>query len=266
MATIKKHKIAHIRLGDIVIDPTYQVRAKLDNTKQTISNYKAIIESYGYNPFPPIVVEKETNKLVCGFTRIEVYKKLYTPDDTIESYIVSFKNPKERLIYSIKDNNHGEPLTSWDKKNLIFRLNSLGMKTKEISKTLGWVTSNVENFLVKVKPLSSKTKTSKTSKESNITPLHPAIPELPFVIVSGKKKPVKGGLKHLFGKKISPKVYENICQHYTGWSCQYLASQLLMRCDDNTLNLSDPNTKGTLEELSLRILAILDKNDCKYSC
>ena len=83
----------NVIIGDIVIDPKYQVRMEINPT--TSSKYFKCMK-LGHK-FPPVVIDKKTMKLIGGFTRIEAYKKFKNPLMEIPAKIVSFKNEKEKL-------------------------------------------------------------------------------------------------------------------------------------------------------------------------
>ena len=255
-----------IRLGDVIIDPSYQCRTKINKYK--IGEYYNVIKTKGYNPFPPIVIEEETNKVICGFTRMEAYMRLYDPDDTVPAIFASFKTVKERRIFSIRDNNHGEPLSSWDKDNLISLLYHDGATAEEISKELALPINRIEKiagiFLVESKHSKHDThnhdgkqkglEKKEESKKEDRRPRKAAI-----AMVSGNPMPLKGGLQHLDGEKVSKKVYRNISEHYTGWNDCFLISQIRMRIDDKTINLNDEKVMAEFEQLFEKMTKVLGK-------
>jgi len=256
-----------IRLGDIVIDPTYQIRMKVDSSK--VTEYKIVLELNQYNPFPPITVELGTNKLVCGFTRYEAYKKLYTPDYEVDVITMGFKTDLERISYATEDNmTHGQPLGSWDKKNIVDRMLKIGASVKAISDLIKWKIDRIEKLAgVVVVTRTAKTKQEPTSSDSEETEVEEEKSEseaqeetpkgtFPYVIVDGEKRMLKQGLSHLNGETVSSTVYSNIVEHYVGWTEVFLAKQLIMRIDDGTLNLAEKEVKNVLKDMCKKLRTV----------
>ena len=100
-------KIEQIKLGDSVCDTQYQVRRKINST--TVNEYAEFMRNDVI--FPPMVLEEKTNKIICGFTRYEAYKKVFETDELISVVFKSFKKKKDLLIFAAKSNNEhsGQP-------------------------------------------------------------------------------------------------------------------------------------------------------------
>jgi hypothetical protein len=252
-----KKKVSTIRLGDIVIDSSYQVRMQIN--KDRINAYHNVLKSNEPdNPFPSIIVETKTNKLVCGFTRIEAYRKYYSPDDEVPVEFKIFATEKERLIFSIADNSHGQPLGSWDKKNLFTKLKDLGATDEEISKLYGWPTDRIRRMVGGLYVVRTIAETELENEDDGV---EEAIVDRgdsrgvldAFVTVSGNSMPVKHGLGHLHGRVISSEVYDRMTTNYSGMHTHYHIKQLTMRIDDNTIDTNNTTTIELLRALSEKL-------------
>jgi len=245
-----------IRLGDVIIDPSYQVRKKL--SAHFSAEYAQLLRTRKENPFPEIVVEKKTYKLVCGFTRMDAYRKVYSPDTMVPVLFKSFKNSADRLFYAVADNStHGQRLDSFDKKDIILRLVQEGVSIKKISYILGWKIDKVsvyEGMVIVHKDPKRQIPLDIVDKKK-VKDIPPRTEKFKshFAVVNGKPEPLKRGLEHLDNKVVSTEVYENIKEHYSGWNSNYHARQLIMMIDDKTINLKDEKTVEVLSELCRRL-------------
>ena len=259
-------KVVRARLGDVVVDPSYQTRMSINNLR--VREYADCMRMG--DSFPPIVIEKQTMKVVCGFTRMEAYKDVFEPNHKIPVTTRLFADDKERILFAVADNrNHGEPFSVFDKKNLVCRLLQLKLPENVISKTLGWPLSKVGTLAGTVvvtfdgkKKKGKKGKNVTTIPASKVTVDEEEVKQSPlssYCTVNGEAQALKGGLGHRNGTEISEEVYKNIAEHYVGWSGLFIIDQLIMRIDDGMLDLKHKKTVARLRLLCKKIRKIVGK-------
>lgn len=220
-----------IRLGDVIIDPSLQVRKRTNQKK--VTEYAIAMERG--DEFPPIVIDSKSMKVISGFTRMEAYQRVFNADTKIPAVKQHFKNDNERYVFAVKENmKHGEPLQDWDKENAVFEMRRRGFSSENIALTVGWKIERVENVAgVRVKSFGSKPKAQPTKT----------------VKVNNEEMPLKNGLSHLRGQEVPGAVYENIENHYVGQSVAFLARQIIYRIDDNTIDTANDREIEMLNKL-----------------
>jgi hypothetical protein len=255
-----------MRLGDIVIATEYQVRMKLND--QHVNRYADAMKAG--EKFPHMIIEKETNKMVCGFTRYAAKQKIYDPNYLVTVETRTFKSEAERIFFATKDNmDHGQPLEPFDIKNIYQRLmdtKSKGLTIENISQRLGMTpvrlrkltdqlvlveTGKEERFVEK--KIKKKTATSSKLKEISETE---EIPE-----ETHQEMPLKRCMVHLRdrGIIISESIYNNIRDHYMDVHTTTLINQVIMRIDDKTINPTNENEMQALHVLATRLKKFLKK-------
>lgn len=244
-----------IRLGDIIVDPTYQVRKRTSGHK--VKEYAAAMRNG--DEFPPITVESGTMKVVDGFTRFEAYQREYGPDHKIPASVESFDKPGDRIAYAAKRNmQNGYSLDQWERENVVATLRAYGYKAADIAPVVNWTVERVDSYVGVIVSTGKRKKTVKrdTPDQENVTNN--------TVVFNGPKgqeqAALKGGLGHLRGKTVPRQVAENIRDHYTGNSARFIARQLLYRITDHTVNVDDPATMKELQELHAALGEFLAKN------
>lgn len=244
-----------MRLGDIIVDPTYQVRKRTSGQK--VREYAEAMEQG--DQFPPITIEKDTLKVVDGFTRIEAYQRVLTPDHTVPAVVKAFDGPGDRIAYAAKRNmQNGYTLDQWERENVVATLRSFGYASDKIAPVVNWTVQRVDDYVGVIVSVGKRKKTVKrdTPDQEHVTDT--AVIESP----SGRREAaLKGGLSHLRGKTVSEQVADNIRDHYTGNSARFIARQLLYRITDNTVNVGDTYEMDTLRELHKQLGAFLKKHE-----
>jgi len=246
-----------IRLGDVIIDPEYQIRKKLN--PQFVNLYaEAMVLGH---EFPPIVLEEGTNKTVCGFTRMGGYRKTFDPDHEIPVVKRYFENAEERIKFAAHDNSqHGQPLESFDIKNVMCKLRPSGITDEELSMVFGISLSRVrklagqtvvvigENMGFVEERYDRGSDTPLAELEDNGQETLEDVQEdvSRYIRVT---KPLKHGLKHLIGMEIPVSVYRNIEDHYMPQYVVTLCDQIVMRIDDGTIN-----TDSSAELQAMKVL------------
>jgi hypothetical protein len=238
-----------MRLGDIIEDPEYQVRQRVDPV--TVSHYAECMKNG--DTFPPVNVEQLTKKLVCGFTRLPAYRRVKDPDDHIPVRFMHFKNKKELLLFAAQDNaTHGKPYNNWDLANLAERLRSLGAKVDEIagalkmSKSRAGELAGFDIVVVGNRPVFKEERFE--GKRS---------PGTYKAIVDGEPKAIKDSLKYLHGTKLHPEAHEYQARHVMT-SVAPLCNQLIGFLEHDEL-IDRAKDVVLLEKLYQKLRAWLNK-------
>ena len=215
--------MAQVRVGDVVADYTLAVR---EINGQVVSRYAHAMRQG--DTFPPIVIDKNTMRLIVGFHRFAAYKSFQKPDLEVPAILKEFKNETEMLIYAAGDNRrNGYPMTTFEQKNIHWRLNRLGVEEVLIAETLGLSVDKLKTW----------------SADS--------------VIVGKDRQPLKRGLKHMRNQKVKPEVYEDIKQHYSGWNVTFHANQIIKQLKNNTLDPTNEEQNTVLGHLGTMIVDYL---------
>ena len=121
-----------------------------------------------------------------------------------------------------------------------------GFEDKNIATAINWTINRVHEVAgVKIRTIGArKAKQHVDAKDGEV--------------INGRAdRPLKGGLGHLKGKTIDEEVYQNIDRHYVGWPTTFLIRQLVMRIDDETLDLGDGRVALALAELRDKLAAMI---------
>jgi hypothetical protein len=239
-------------MGDIIIDPTYQVRKRTNGQK--VAEYATAKENG--DVFPPITIEKDTNKVIDGFTRVEAFKRVLSPDDKIEVIVKTFGSEAERIEYAASMNvKNGYSLDKWERGDVLTKLRNFGYNTEKIANVINWPVDTVNTYLgVRVRTIGSGKR--KVRRDENAQGTRPN-----GVSVQGHERPLKGGMPHLRGKEVDESVFTNIRDHYVGQSAAFLARQILYRIEDGTLNEEDPKEIEILTKLRDEFTAYLSAKE-----
>jgi len=244
-----------MRLGDIIVDPTYQVRKSVNPKK--VRDYATGIRNG--DPIPPMTVERETLRVVDGFTRLEAYRKVMTPDDKVAVILMDFESPADRIAYAAKQNMaNGYDLDEIEQEDVISKLRDYGYTSDDIAPVVKWTVNRVDDYLGVIVDFGKKKKTVKRDEpdqSANANTVNIPSPE------GRKEMPLKGGLPHLRGQEVSPPVYHNIRHHYVGHSASFLARQILYRIEDDTINTGSESEMAMLAKLYERIGQYLNQEE-----
>lgn len=185
-------------------------RTNLNRMKETL---KAGLE------LPPIIVDRQSKRIVDGFTRHEAYLKLYGDTTDIPVEFHEYSNDAEIFIEAARLNaQHGLPLSPQDKIHVVLQGRKMGLPIMKIAEAIGMSKERAQDFL--------KSRTAVTKR--------------------GERIPLAAGALKLAGKKLN-KDEEYFARHSNGMQPTMNARLLL-----NALN----GTKGiplTSRELSLYI-------------
>ena len=212
-----------IKLSDIVIDPTIQVREISTNT---VSEYRQALRAGA--KFPPLIIEKGTNRVVCGNHRYYAFKGVLAPDAAVNCTYETFKSEADLIKRAASDNSkHGRPLSTWDKKRVVMRLGDQGVDKDEIAAVLSVPINKVEEWA-----------------------------GMTVVVVGGTSKkqmrrsePVKHGLEHMAGKEIPETQYEEHADRDRGVPAKNLAASLTRWINNGWIDTDDDKTMANLQAL-----------------
>lgn len=213
-----------IKIADLVADPAIQIR---DICKQTISEYKGAMSAGA--KFPPLVIEAKTNRIVCGNQRYHAYRGFNDPAMLIDCEVETYKTETDLLIRAAEDNSrHGRPLSTWDRKRIIMRLEAAGVDTERISEILCLPVKRVislAGFKVIVTGGGGKTPKYK------------------------RPMPVKRGLEHMVGETITAKQYDEHATKDRGVSLIRMAQDVARWIENGWVNEENEAEVQALEYL-----------------
>jgi hypothetical protein len=133
-----------IPVDDVVIDGSLYPRAKGTYNE---FHLKRLMDAFDSGIiFPPILLERNTNRLVDGLHRLELHKR-----KEIERITCTFRvypNDEELLAEAARINNdHGLQLTLYDNKDLIRRLGARGYARDAIATAVRMVPEKVDEII-----------------------------------------------------------------------------------------------------------------------
>lgn len=146
-------KVRAFPLDDLDIDPTVNIRKKLD--KETVAHYRTVLDS-----LPPITVFDTGDALVVadGFHRLEATRQ----EDITEIHAEVISGSREEALHyaAIANLKHGKSLTGEERRAVVRRLKELHPTwgKVQIAKETGWHEATVKDFLNEetVKAVASK--------------------------------------------------------------------------------------------------------------
>lgn len=135
-------KVKTVSLSDLDIDPTVNIRKKLD--KQTVEHYRSILSS-----LPPITVFDTEDGLVVadGFHRLEATR--IEGFDAIKAEVHAGRRDDALHYAAIANLKHGKPLSGEERRAVVRRLKELHPTwgKVQIAKETGWSEWTVKDFL-----------------------------------------------------------------------------------------------------------------------
>jgi hypothetical protein len=218
-----KMKLSEIKRDESIMARKLNVAHAMDFAESMASGAK----------FPPLLVERTSHVLLGGYHRMYAYERYFSEDGEVDVEFVDCKTPKDMLLMAGEDNEaNGFRMETNDRKNFIFRAQDLGASRDEVLAALGI----------------SEERYEKWSAER--------------VVIRGTKgkgyAPAKLGVKHLQGEEVSKEVAENIKEHYVGMVTRQLAKQIIMRIDDNTIDIENESDIEALRELNTKLAKYLN--------
>lgn len=218
---MKKTQI--IKISDIVWDEDVYPR---NNYNWMVAlTYKNSMKTG--NKFPPIIVGLLGGKIigVDGRHRSEANKLMKV--EYIKAEVLRGLNKNELYVEAVKRNTqHGQPLSVWDRTNIIIKLEQLGYNPINISNIVGMPVKEVNSFKVK--------------KVTNT--------------ITGKELALKPEFRHLRDKTVDDN-FDEVQKPYGGLTQQLLVKELNSLFANKLINIKD---KKVLIELRM-LYQILSK-------
>lgn len=212
-----------IRLEDIVVDPTIQVR---EVESHTVSKYAAAKRAG--EVFPPLVIEKGSNRLVCGNHRYYADKIVFEPSDEVACEFREFKDEAEIIRVAARDNaTHGRPLDTWDCKRITLRLQRYGDSAESVAEILGVPVSKVQTWAGMSVVVIGK-RGRKTLKHN---------------------EPLKHGLEHLAGREITEEQWREHAERDRGVPVSNQARALTRWLENGWIDTENQTAMDALTEL-----------------
>ena len=215
MKTVKK------RVGDLVIDE------KLTELRPVniyfVSRYRQAARNGAV--FPPVIVEKGSNRVVSGNHRVTMYLEEFGQDYEIDVIEKTFKDEAAVIrCFAEENSKHGNPLSGWSQKYITQKLLEHGDEPEAVAKALNIPVQKVQN-----------------------------LGGMNFVVVGPNKKkerkPVKHGLEHKAGSTVKAKVYETHKKHDRGVPARSQADQLSRWIENDWIDMEDQGTADSLWNL-----------------
>jgi hypothetical protein len=222
-----------VKLQDIVVDPTIQVR---EVEGHTVSEYTQAMKAGA--KFPAMTLEKGTNRLVCGNHRYYAYKRVLEPTDTVAVTYREFSGEADIIRTAAKDNaTHGRPLDTWDRKRITARLQEAGDSLDDIAALLSVPVSKVEYWAgMTVTVIGRRGK--KTLKRT---------------------EPIKRGLEHMAGREIKEEQYKTHAERDRGVPARQNAQTLIRWIENGWIS----DDAGTIQALRSLYSALADYFNAK---
>lgn len=170
--------------------------------------------------FPPLIIDRQ-GAIISGNHRYSAYLAEFGEDYEIEVIIKTYKTAAERIEDAIRDNaKHGNPLDGITRKRAVLILTELGRKPGEIANLLGVSVKRIEEMA-----------------------------GMSVMIVGGGTHPLKRGLEHMAGKKVTPEEYEEHRTMDQGVPAAQCAQQLIRWIHNGWIDWTDIKTVSVMKEL-----------------
>lgn len=212
-----------MKLENLVLDDVLRARSSLD----PIAVHRLVQAYEAGARFPPMTVEAGTRRLVDGWTRRAAYERLGLT--VIEVIQKRYASEAELFADAIRLNvSHGEPLSSYDLKCAIARLEELGIKRESISEIVRIPAARIDEMV----------------RGSGVG-------------ASGSAVPLKYGLGHLAGQQLTQQ-QQGALKHYGGQSAAYYVNQLILLLEQDLWPRNQPNFANGMTKLCGLWTAILE--------
>jgi hypothetical protein len=121
-----------VKLAELILDYNIYPRTQVDNSHVRYMH----IAVDGGAKLPPPIVDKKSLRVVDGFHRVTMYKRI-DKNGEIEIIEKSYKNDAEMFADSMRMNaHHGRNLSPFDRTHCIIRAEELGMTVEMIAAEL----------------------------------------------------------------------------------------------------------------------------------
>lgn len=214
-------KATKVKISDLVIDPKL-IELRPINLFYVDRYRKAMRVG---SVFPSIIIEEGTNRVISGNHRVSAYLDEYGGDHVVAAIAETF--PDEATVirrFAEENTRHGMPLSNISRKAIVHALFKLGDSPENIAAILDIPVRQVKNLGDMVVLVVGKGK-------------------------KGEMKPIKYGLGHMAGQKITPKQYEEHRKADRGVPIGMLARQIQRWIDNGWVDMTDMTTLSVLTDL-----------------
>jgi hypothetical protein len=179
--------------------------------------------------FPPLIIDQDDN-IVSGNHRFESYLGEFGENHEVPVTVKKYKSPVERIEDAIRDNaRHGCAMDGITRKRAVLILSQFGRTPEAIAKLLGVTAKRVEEMA-----------------------------GLSVIVIGGKgekqtTEPVKRGLEHMAGKKVTRAQYESHRHQDRGVPAAQSARQLIRWIANEWVDWTDADNVAALSELHAAI-------------
>ena len=126
-------RVSNVRLATLVFDFNIYPRHQIDNY-----HVKELCDSLvvGIVP-PPIIVERQTKRVIDGFHRTAAYRKVYGLDARIPAIVKEWPDEASMMLEIVASNStHGRSLTPQDRVRCIALLEEKGLEPEQMATAL----------------------------------------------------------------------------------------------------------------------------------
>ncbi len=117
--------------------------------------------------FPPIVLDKKTNRIIDGGHRVNAYKKTYDLEYKAEAILLDCKNEGEVILKAIEYNcRHGLNLSAWDKSRCLWLAEKNNIEKTLIEKAICASPERLEQLRNRIVPVHNSS--GKTIRETQL--------------------------------------------------------------------------------------------------
>lgn len=223
-----------VPIASLVEDMDLYPRHAVDSVH--VSNLAASLEAE--NELPPILIDKESRKIVDGWHRVRAYLRVFGEEAQIEAEIRAFPDRKSMVLEAIRRNTiHGRRLDGTDMVRAALMAQQAGANIQQIALSLHVTEERVKRIELRVATVAP------SSTE--------AAPRTTLV-------PLKRSVSHLAGKRITLEQAE-AHRSMPGTSLTLLTVQLTKALQHDLVDPEDEGFVTALRELDREIGVFLKK-------
>lgn len=205
------------KLSELVLDFDLYPRGSVDGYH--VAEIAAAMEAG--SEMPPIVIDKESKRVVDGFHRWKAYRRHFGEDHEVSCVEKKYENEAAMFVEAMKYNaSHGRALTQHDKTHCAMLADKLGISLDVVSESLNLTVSRVETL----------------TRER----------------VSGGKGleriPLKRTIRHMSGKKLNKRQVE-ANKKFSGMEQQFYVNQVIELIESDLLDTGNVELMQRLEYL-----------------
>lgn len=123
----------HLKASTLVLDYNLYPREKIDPT-----HIREMAESLALGiTLPPILVDRESKRVIDGFHRIRAHQKVYDLDVEVPVILKTYNNDMEMFLEAMRLNaSHGRKLSPYDKARCLARAEELKLEPEIVASAL----------------------------------------------------------------------------------------------------------------------------------